>query len=47
MQSSPEIEESKFTGPTPITFDLITWFVIVFLVLIITLPIIVRKATKK
>ena len=47
MQSSPQIAESKFTGPAPITFDLISGFVILFLILIIVLPVIVRKVTKK
>jgi preprotein translocase subunit SecG len=47
MQDAPAIEETKFTGPAPITFDLITWFVIIFLILIIVLPIIVRNYTNK
>jgi hypothetical protein len=46
MQDAPEIEETKFTGPAPITFDLIIGFVGVFLLLIIVLPIIVRKYTR-
>jgi hypothetical protein len=47
MQDAPKIAETKFIGPAPITFDLIAWFVAIFLIIIIVLPILVRNVTKK